>query len=94
MSQKQPSLLTQVIIPLVSLAAMSWYLMPAHERKLAMMRGTDLMRRHLDALAKRTGRLSMARELQTGEQTYWLPLMLANWRDKAARKIERLRSIA
>lgn len=92
--QEREALLKMVYAALM-VAAMAWMLIPEHERKLFLMRVTDLVRKALDALAHRAGHASMGTELSSAGriQQYQVPLMLSRLRDKAARQIGKLRNV-
>jgi len=85
---------TRLVIALLSLAVMTWYMIPEHRRTLMLMRLAAASRRLCERAALRTGHQGMSLELETGTQAYHLPYLLSRARDEIGALYDRLRNVA
>ena len=81
----------KVALVLGQLAAVGWMMLPAHRRRLIVMRLVEGSRRLLAGLASRSGHMSMGTELRTGQQEYRLTSAISLSRDQMAVIYERVR---
>ena len=81
----------KVALVLGQLAAVGWMMLPAHRRRLILMRLAAASRGLLSSLARRAGHMSMGTELKTGVEEYKLTSAISLSRDQMAAVYERLR---
>ena len=81
----------RVVLVLGQLAAVGWMMLPAHRRRLILMRLAAASRGLLSSLARRAGHISMGTELKTGREEYRLTSAISLSRDQMAAIYERLR---
>lgn len=75
----------------VSLLWLLWYLIPAHQRRLMVMRATWCLRQTAQNAASRAGQRAMGREIRGSSPRYRLPYLLSLAAGAAGRAYNRMR---
>jgi hypothetical protein len=85
----------ELLIALLSTAAMVWCMIPEHQRQLLVMRSLNGARQLAARAARAQGRAGMGDELGgyqgTARQHYGAAVTLGQLRDELARRLDRMR---